>query len=760
MKKQTPLFLSAKKFYDLGFSILWLHRESKRPIETGWTKGARKPWDYYAQTYLDGFNVGVRLGAPSRVGGKYLAVIDCDVKSTDPRHEKEMLKALDLFLVGQPQGAVVMSGRGNGSRHVYVRTEAPLEPFLAARSPESVHVLMPSARPSKFERTELSPALLDAGTRIRKAWEISVMGTGQQTVLPPSVHPDSKKPYRWAGPGLKLPVVRLEKPQGDAQGVRTDADRGEIVLGDFKPEEVDLGWLDLPQDVFLGITTGEGPGAEDRSAYLMRAAFHLARAGLSHQQVLSVLTDPAHYLGQTGYDHAKTSDRGRAAAWVWKYTVKKAFEDLAAQKNFDAVSEELVADCKAVAAMIAEPTGFEKSWKDELERSKEGALKQKIRNALRILRNTVEGGLRHDLFADEFRWMLDTPWGTKAGDRFTDLDLIRFKEYVAKNHNGEFTQNLIMEAMTRWADENRFHPVRDWLNTLEWDGVPRLNTWLVRYAGAEDKGQEAYVAEVSRRVLIAMVKRVMEPGCKFDSVLILEGVQGAGKSSLARALAGEWFTDEKIVIGDKDSILSMIGNWVVELGELSALRKSDLEDLKAFISRPTDRIRKPYARTVGNYDRQSIFIGTTNGKDYLKDITGARRFWPIKVCDNVNWKGFNKVRDQIFAEAFTAHGWGEDVWIVGEDAKAQAVEAQEARRQRDELENLIGQIITEEKFKTPFTLSELGAHHKLVAMGGFRMDYQMQRRLGAILKLQGFEGDNHRIAGFDSPVWSWKRVVQ
>ena len=203
------------------------------------------------------------------------------------------------------------------------------------------------------------------------------------------------------------------------------------------------------------------------------------------------------------------------------------------------------------------------------------------------------------------------------------------------------------------ADEartNAFHPVRDYLDTLTWDGRPRIASWLSTYAGVKDS---AFVQAVSRIVLIAAVRRVRQPGCKFDQMLILEGDQGAGKSSLVRALAvrDEWFADEAPLGGDgKVAIEMLAGKWLIESAELKSLKNSEVEHVKAFLSRRADRGRGAYERIVAEVPRQCIFIGTTNSDRYLMDPTGNRRFWSVKV-GHVDVEGLKRDLHQLWAEA-------------------------------------------------------------------------------------------------------------
>jgi len=224
-------------------------------------------------------------------------------------------------------------------------------------------------------------------------------------------------------------------------------------------------------------------------------------------------------------------------------------------------------------------------------------------------------------------------------------------------------KEMVAEAAHAVAQKCAYHPIRDQLNALAWDGTERLDSWLVRHAGAEDS---PYVRTVGRKFLIAMVARVMKPGCKQDHTLVLSGRQGQNKSTACRVLAGaEYFSDTLPSIrGDKtDAIRHLQGKWLVELAELAPSRKSESEDLKAFLSGAVDRVRLPYAKFDEAFPRQCVFVGTTNEDQFLRDATGGRRFWPVTVTRVIDVEALAGERDQLFAEAVAAFKAGEPWWL-------------------------------------------------------------------------------------------------
>jgi predicted P-loop ATPase len=210
-----------------------------------------------------------------------------------------------------------------------------------------------------------------------------------------------------------------------------------------------------------------------------------------------------------------------------------------------------------------------------------------------------------------------------------------------------------------------FHPVRDYLQKLKWDGIERLDHWLADFLGAKDR---EYVRLVSRWWLMGAVKRVLQPGCKFDYCLVLEGEQGKKKSSAFSVIGGEWFGDTDLDFANKDSMIALSGKLVYELAELGALARTDERRQKSFLSRRFDEFRPPYGRTYIKSPRQLVFGGSTNEWEWNKDPTGGRRFWPLE-CGDINIDGLIAARDQLFAEAHHRVLEGEKYWPTAEEQK-------------------------------------------------------------------------------------------
>lgn len=239
---------------------------------------------------------------------------------------------------------------------------------------------------------------------------------------------------------------------------------------------------------------------------------------------------------------------------------------------------------------------------------------------------------------------------TWNGEPFTDHLETGVNCQIAEKYGLKTTTERVRELMIFIARQHPYHPIRDYLEGLTWDGTPRVDRLLVDYAGAEDSPLNRALA---RRWLFGCIARVMRPGCQMDTTLILVGKQGAGKSSFFRAMVPKphWFSDTAMDLASKDAFQQLHGVWIYEVAELSALRVRDAESVKAFLTARVDRYRPAYARNMVRIERQVVFVGTTNEAEFLDDPTGARRFWPVEV-GAMDVQGIEKDRDQLWAEAF------------------------------------------------------------------------------------------------------------
>lgn len=380
------------------------------------------------------------------------------------------------------------------------------------------------------------------------------------------------------------------------------------------------------------------------------------------------------------------------------------------------------------------------NWKELLLRGKPdkktgepGGLKPCLFNVNVALRYSPEweGSLEYNEFSQRVRLTRSTPIGGEVPRDLSDTDITDLAIWMQGEHIN-VVSGTVGEAAYAVAMSNKVNPVREWLKGLAWDGVHRVDSWLWAYMGA---AKDDYTSKVGRWWLLSAVARVLNPGCQADHMLILEGPQGKGKSTALRILAGDkYFTDQIPDISTKDASLQLFGKWILEWGELESMGRSEVEAIKSFITRRVETLRPPYGKTTIDVPRQCVFAGSTNNAEYLKDTTGNRRFWPVKVGD-IDLAGLAAVRDQLWAEAVAMYNANLQWWPHSEDWIKKAAEQAALRVE--------GDVWAETVSAYTANKNEVRVEDILLSMGMLVRDMKQSDRLrvARCLRILGFEAD-------------------
>jgi predicted P-loop ATPase len=391
------------------------------------------------------------------------------------------------------------------------------------------------------------------------------------------------------------------------------------------------------------------------------------------------------------------------------------------------------------------------SWAKDLQRYSSGALHGTLANVCAMLRGAPElqTMLAYDEFAAKTMLVSAPPWlfdqHSFQPRPWTAHDDLLATEHVQRA-GIPVKVPTTSQAVELIARERPYHPVLDYLESVEWDGVCRLDRFFPQYFGAND---DVYTANIGRHFMIGAVARVTNPGIKHDHIPIIEGAQGIGKSRAVRSLFDPWFSDEVADLGSKDAAMQMSGVWCIELSEMDAYSRAETGRIKAWTSRNVDRFRPPYGSRVIEAPRACVFVGTTNGDSYLKDETGNRRFWPVRAT-RIDLQGLAKDRDQLWAEARRLYSGGAVWWLLNREAVDQAKQEQLARLTDDPWDGLISSYVA--------PLSDVAIADILadaICLDRSRWGQVEQNRIARCLRARGWNRVQVRTG--DKRTWRYKR---
>ncbi|MGX1259347.1 VapE domain-containing protein [Sinorhizobium fredii] len=446
--------------------------------------------------------------------------------------------------------------------------------------------------------------------------------------------------------------------------------------------------------------SGNSPRFRSRSEAVYRVACDLARTGCTEAMIVGVLINPVFEISRSVLEKKKP---------VY-YARRQAQSALAVVSN---------------------------GWPDG---DSNGLPKSTMRNTLVALRR-LDFAFSHDLF--RHRKIVNGSLLNEHEGEISDDACALLRAFIIEAFNFDPKNENVRDAVTQLCLENTFHPIRQMLDTLVWDRVPRLDRWITSYLGADDTPLNAAIGRI---MLIAAVRRVREPGAKFDTIPVLEGAQGTGKSTALRILAGpgNHSDNEILTLDTKAQMEAMEGVWIYELSEMSGLNKSEVERMKAFASREVDRARMSYGRFSEARGRQTIFVGTTNEHKYLKDRTGNRRFLPVKT-GKIDLEALLRDRDQLWAETASREAEGESIALPPELWSAAAVEQEDRLEDDPWLEKLAtvrGRAVGEEvRAFTADVLSEV------LGIPVERQHNGQTKRLAALMRQHGWEDGKFKVAG-------------
>lgn len=564
------------------------------------------------------------------------------------------------------------------------------------------------------------------GNTAKRVPGIDTRGDGGFVVVPPSIHPETGQAYEW-GPRSRIADVpgRLVEIFGQPREVQR-------VAAPYVPTQVPDSYGQAALEGECAKVSGAAEG--QRNETLNVAAFNLGTvvgAGLLPESVArSDLHAAAMAAGLDETETLKTIDSGMRAGMGKPRQVatrnRQPLRVVGKEERAPVPSPNVVS--KVADRFIEQPP-----WMADLHVAKGGRVAEDAWNIDLILKNSV-GVLAHDAFRKQDVLLDQVPWEasghvssipSRYPRQLVDTDVTSIRIHLSQSFGMNVGKNIVYDAVQRVCRTNSFDCLTWYLDGLRWDGVPRLSTAASTYFEAEPVPSDALM----RAWMISAVARALEPGCKVDHMLVLEGKQDAGKSTALKILGGEWFRDDVVDIENKDAVIVMSQAWIYEYAELDGISRKEEVTIKAFLTKTDDVFRPPYERATISVPRRFVFAGTTNEAHYLKDATGARRFWPVKV-NRVDLWGLAANRDQLWAEAVVAYRDGESWYALDADTRAALLDVRSDRQVEDPWNNVLGPWLK----STTLARVTVKDAAKVIGIEDQNLSVPVQKRIVAVLR--------------------------
>lgn len=748
---EAEVLAAAERLIRHGVAVHWLHRRAKNPIGADWQNAPVHTMESLKAAYQRGANLGIRPGEHSRTPFGYLHLIDLDIRK--PELADEAWSCLLARWPGARDAPYVVSGSGGESRHIYFFTDKPFRSLNFGRSSGAEMVFDPK-KGRDVQKWDWEVGLYGAPRQAVLPPSVHP-DSGENYVWGREIDWDLLE----LGIGAILPADEVEGWGARDDDLTLDGDDDLMALARSSPMglsevEIDRILADIPNSdlhhdeyVQVGMALhheyeGSQLGFERWCAWAKQSSKFDVRtcktkwksfAGTKRSVVrmatlIKIAGDNRLALAHADFEdllggvESETEDaftqQNQSLVVVPNGAVTDDFADLLGP------TETVAPGASGLSDVVVDP-----EWRSHFHRNEEGQIKSTLHNIKLIMRNDIR--LRNVLAMNEFTqdvvimktpavrslakaspkpvvqldsgiWKIPDPVN---GRMWNDSHAAAVRAMIeAPERQGGYGIGVkkmdMVDALDVVAHERAFHPVRQYLNGLRWDGVSRAARLWIDYVGAPN---DAYHREAAMLWLLGAVTRVYEPGHKFDFVPILEGIQGKRKSTFFRIMARDWFAELEGDFHDTQAMVEkMQGAWIMEIPELTQFGKAEVTIIKGFVSRQTDKVRLAYRRNASEFHRQCVFGGSTNEDEYLRDSTGGRRFWPIECrAEEIDTERLETQVDQIWAEVVVAYRqWREKygprsvlpLYMQTEAAIDTAMRLQESRRQQGSDEVLAARI--------------------------------------------------------------------